>query len=386
MKKSLLVYTYSAKNAGDMAITLGALDYLTSKYDECICVSRYSVSQENYIESTKFINNRYSNVKNHPSPFHLDRSIGYFGIIKDYLIGLFKLLVFGNHLFATKIKDVDTVYFNGGNLLRCNKIADLIRLIALLKPLKVAINNNKRVVVLPHSTAETNLIGRFLLSRVLNKVDVLYAREPLSYNKFKANFPGCKVSLSTDLAFAINHGLKLNKRQRIVAITTRSQTMGDIGELNNQLKEKIKNSLIECVNHCISQGFKVKLVIQTKKDVEFTKLIYSHFNLNNNVSLYESYNVIDLINLYSSCTILIGMRLHSIILALSVGTPVIGYFKKEWGLKNPGLLTAYNQEFVFIDDKKQLLEQLKKFNFANYNKISKEIIKTKINLLNKIKF
>ena len=60
MKKSLLLYSYSAKNAGDMAITIGAFDYLSRKYDQCISISRYSKTQENYELSTDYINKRYS--------------------------------------------------------------------------------------------------------------------------------------------------------------------------------------------------------------------------------------------------------------------------------------------------------------------------------------
>jgi len=386
MTKSLLVYSYSAKNAGDMAITIGALDYLTSKYDECISISRYSKNQVSYMSSTNFINKRYDNVKNFPNPFHLDRSRGSFNIIKDYFNGLVKLIFKGDNLFYDLVNDVDAVYFNGGNLLRCNKIADFIRLIALLKPLKIALKANKKVIILPNSTAEINLIGKLLLSSVLNKVDVLYAREKLSFKKFKNDFPNCNVKLSTDIAFAIKSEILHEKREKIIAFTTRSQTMGDIAELDNKIKKKIQGSLHNCVKHCLDQGFEVKLIIQTKKDVKFTKDLYSEFSDNKKVSIHESYDVIDLINVYSSCSLLIGMRLHSIILAMSTGTPVIGFFKKEWGLKNPGLLKAYNQNFVFIDNNENdLIEAVKPYDFKIIESVSEEIIKTKNKFLKKLK-
>lgn len=386
MKKSLLVYSYSAKNAGDMAITLGALDYLTTKYDECYCISRYSLNQDNFKSSTKVINETYKNVKIYPSPFSLDRSKGKLSIIKDYLIGFYKLNFQRNNLFLELVNDVETVYFNGGNLLRCNKLTDFIRLFALLRPLQTALNANKKVVILPHSTAEINFFGKLLLKPVLKKVDVLYAREELSYNKFKFFFPECNVQLSTDLAFAIkNKYAEVNKR-KVVAFTTRSQTMGDIGELSYEMKNKIMLTLESCVNYCLDAGYEVKLIVQTKKDLQFTKNLHLKFSNVEKVSFYESYDVKELIKIYSSCSLLIGMRLHSIILALSTGTPVIGYFKKEWGLKNPGLLSTYKQKYVFLDDvNNNLLEVLKSHDFEGIESVSAKIIKTKKILLKKLK-
>jgi len=57
--------------------------------------------------------------------------------------------------------------------------------------------------------------------------------------------------------------------------------------------------------------------------------------------IIEEYNVFELMNIYSNCDVLVGMRLHSIILALKVGTPCIGLFHENWGLKNPGLMEGH---------------------------------------------
>ena len=80
------------------------------------------------------------------------------------------------------------------------------------------------------------------------------------------------------------------------------------------------------------------------------------------------------------------MRLHSIILAMSTGTPAIGYFKKEWGLKNPGLLSSYGQKYVFLDDaNNSLLEVLKSYDFEEIESVSSKITETKKILLKKLK-
>lgn len=35
----------------------------------------------------------------------------------------------------------------------------------------------------------------------------------------------------------------------------------------------------------------------------------------------------------------VAMSLHAAILALSVGTPALGFFAEEWGLKNAGIMS-----------------------------------------------
>ena len=152
------------------------------------------------------------------------------------------------------------------------------------------------------------------------------------------------------------------------------------------MKNKIMLTLESCVNFCLNTGYEVKLIVQTKKDLRFTRDLYLKFSNIEKVSFYESYDVNELIKIYSSCSLLIGMRLHSIILAMSTGTPAIGYFKKEWGLKNPGLLSAYGQKYVFLDDaNNSLLEVLKSYDFEETESVSSKITETKKILLKKLK-
>lgn len=380
--KALLVYSYSSKNAGDMAITLGALDLLKSRYKHIKMISRYSEFDQNFNESKEEILKRNPNIQLIGSPFELDRSKGNLGVYKNYLTGLGRLL-FGNSFFVQAITDVDMVFFNGGNLLRCNSFSDFARLVALMKPLKVAQKLKKPVIILPHSTAETNLLGKIILKGVLNKSHKIYVREPKSFKKFKSMYPKANFVLTTDLAFAINEKIN-NKREKIIALTTRSQTMGDLNSLSADKKGLIMDQLKDCIEYCLKNGYKVLLVSQTKKDIHFTKLIEKNFK-NSNVEHIINLNTIELIKIYSKCSLIIGMRLHSIILALSTGTPAIGFFSKEWGLKNPGLMNAYNQKYCFLEDLNlSLLDILEDHDFTQTNEIEKNIKLKKKQLLEKL--
>lgn len=355
--KALLIYSYSAKNAGDLAITLGALDLLSYNKNEISTISRYSANDEQYKASSAYVKKRYQDLKIYPSPFELNRNTSKVGVLKQYLIGFLKILgVKTNTEFKKLIQGFDKVYFNGGNLLRCNSVTDFIRLVALIYPLKFAIKSNIPVVILPQSTAKINFWGRKLLKPVLNAAEKVYCREELTYKIFKQYFPKAPLQLNTDMAFYINHGVsKTQQESKKIAITTRSQTIGDINELSASKKQQIKQALHDVTNNLLDLGHQVVFVVQTKKDMAFTHEIFSDFNnQNNKVEFFENYDPIELIKFYSTCDLLIGMRLHSIILALASGTPCVGYFDRSWGLKNPGILKAYNQKFTYLDEEKKL--------------------------------
>lgn len=379
--KALLVYSYSSKNAGDMAITLGAIDLLSPKYNSIIMISRYSENDENFKESRIEILNRNPNIELIGSPFELNRNKGKLYILKNYFFGFIKLYT-KQSFFVKVINDVDKVFFNGGNLLRCNSFSDLFRLIALMKPIKVAVKLKKPVIILSHSTAETNLLGRLILKSILNKIHKIYVREPKSLEKFKKMYPEANFVLTTDLAFAINEKVKAN-REKIVAITTRSHTMGDLGNFNVEKKNLIVSQLEECITFCLKNNLKVLLVSQTKKDISFTEMIANKYN-SEHVQHIVSLETVQLITTYSKCSLIIGMRLHSIILALSTGTPAIGLFSKEWGLKNPGLMEAYNQKYCFIEDGTSILDLLKNHDFSQTKEVERQILLTKNQLLNKL--
>lgn len=91
----------------------------------------------------------------------------------------------------------------------------------------------------------------------------------------------------------------------------------------------------------------VIVVVQTEKDYETSQA----FAIKHGVKLIKSHNVLELIEVYRNVDLLLGMRLHSIILALSVGTPCLGLFYKQWGLKNPGMMSCFNMPYKFWEDR-----------------------------------
>ena len=128
---------------------------------------------------------------------------------------------------------------------------------------------------------------------------------------------------------------------------------------------------------------------QTEKDINFTKQVYEKYENNRNVSFILSKDPLELRKIYSEVDLLIGMRLHSIILATSVGTPAIGIFDSSWGKKNPGTMKKFELPFILnLEGEWHIQDYIEDIikNRQSYSKRIKEIIGyEKVNLVGQIK-
>jgi polysaccharide pyruvyl transferase WcaK-like protein len=375
MKRVLLYYAFSGKkNAGDLAMTLGAIDLLLQKEIELTVVSRYA-NDDYFRENAEYLKKLYPLIKVLPCPFEFNRSASRFTVIMRYFTGLLKLIgVIPESVLRNQIKYFDKVYFNGGNSLHCTSLTDFIRMMALLYPLRLAKKAKVPFVILPQSTTEFNWLGRQIIKPILNTTEKVYCREALSYDVFKKYFPRSPIFLNTDLVFfmrRIQYTQKIITRK--VAITIRTGTIGDYHDLPHIKIKQIEDILIAITRILLQSNYKIIFVAQSEKDMLFTKRAQEHFANTENVLFYKSDDPLALRNFYRTCDLLIGMRLHSILLALSAGTTCIGYFDKNWGLKGPGILSDYKQDYAFIGEEEKLLELVKKNLENSLDKNEKDI-------------
>src|SRR5690606_24324325 len=78
-KQVFLSYGYSAKNAGDLAICLGAIDLLIKKGYKVVVLSKYNRRDSEFLESKNYYESRYgANVKVLEAPFTLNRNANLF--------------------------------------------------------------------------------------------------------------------------------------------------------------------------------------------------------------------------------------------------------------------------------------------------------------------
>lgn len=349
-KSVSLIYGYSEKNAGDFAITLGAIDVLLHMGFHVKLFSRYCSKNRDYHESKKSLIERYGDeIEIFESPFNLDRTDNILNTSINYVRGVLVVLgVNRQSRFRRELLSTDLLIFNGGNLFRCSSFIDFTRLIALLYPLKIAQKVKKPYLIFPQSASTLNRVGKYVLKPILQKAQTVMLREKESYQYLQAMISNKNFVQTIDLAYFIDKSnLKHIDKNYIgyVAFTLRFHTVGDIKYLPKKEIDKICRTVGKIITQ-IRKTHKILIIVQTKKDEELSKKIAE----DNGVELLVCYDVQILISTYKQVSLLIGMRLHSMILALSVGTPCIGLFYKEWGLKNPGLMKYFDMPFYFFDE------------------------------------
>jgi polysaccharide pyruvyl transferase WcaK-like protein len=343
------------KNAGDFAITLGTIDYFHSRGHEIDVLSKDCVNDVNYVKSEKYLKNRYHDISIYPNKFKLRRKNKLLLLI-DYTIGFFKT-IFCCHrrYYKTLFNRYDSILFGGGNILRGESFHDYIRLRAMVYPLRFA--KNKPIYILPSSTSNTNTMCKRIIGRLIGESETCFVREKESFERFLAMYPifADKFLLGIDMAFYAISGGEQNpikqpsKEEGEIGITIRAKTIGDLYDFSSDKKMQITQdilSFIKCNKHR-----KFKFIVQTNEDKKLTYEIFMKSQaLGYQVNYIESFDPIELINLYSNIDCLVAMRLHSAILCLVSGRPVIGYFDKSWGFKNPGLMKWFNMPYSYLGD------------------------------------
>lgn len=350
--KCLLAYIYGLENAGDFAICLGSIDYLLDHYAEVVAVSRFSEKDPRHREILCYLSQRYGDrVILLPSPFSLDRSSG-FKTVESYAkgaISLARCMVFGWK--NETVRECSCVYINGGNILRCATLTDYVRLKPFLFFSKLARRNGIPCIFLPQSTTEIKKYGEKSILRELNQAALVCLRESQSFNLIN-DVMAENLLLSIDMAYFIRDFTrvpsKYNVDKNTVCITLRNYSIGDLEELDILSQNEIQKAILRLISALKEKNITPLIIVQTRKDLEFSETVASLCDYK--VEILEEHDPLILRAIYASCRCLVGMRLHSLILASSVGTPIVGYFDRSWGLKNPGTLGDLKMPYAFIGD------------------------------------
>ncbi|MCF1680002.1 MULTISPECIES: polysaccharide pyruvyl transferase family protein [Tetragenococcus] len=397
MKKALVFYLWGRKNAGDMAISMGAASLLIEKGYDVTFISKFTENQSDFIDSKQYIESYFKQVTVEPGIFELDREKSFMQMCKYYLNGIKKIMIPSkNKKLANYIKEFDLICLNGGNLLRGEKLVDYARLVALFYPFVVGKQSNKRMIILPQSTAENSFIGTEIIKRSLKNFDLVCVRENISYEKLKEKMGNVNFFKTTDLAFYIKDSVlatkKFNKKyeatikknEENIAIVLRGTTIGDLGNLNNSQRQEIATNIINYVTKCSDQQ-NIFFVVQTLKDQEFTKYVINRIKREKQPIMIVENDTMVLREIYKNMEYVVAMRLHASILAMSSKTPVIGYFNKNWGGKNQGIMeeigmpwTYDGQKLIELTERIVKKEEAYKGNIENFITHEKSEIRKKI--------
>ena len=244
---------------------------------------------------------------------------------------------------AVKILDdyvhADVIIFAGGGYLRSQAdIKQALNLLLQLVPFVIAKTCRGKIIVAPISFGPFayNWQGR-LTAKILNGCDVVAAREEKSY-KLMRSYGVKNLLLLNDLALLVNKTKTIKKKNTIVGFTIRYWLRSRVQQ------EKLEFSYAQALIRLSQRtGATIQPIIQVaspdfpfEDDKEAVRRVYNHISDGHvPVSVpIKLKSVNHAAKVYGSLDLLLGMRMHSNILAATQGVPfvAISYEHKTEGI------------------------------------------------------
>jgi len=378
-KKVVLAYAYGTTNAGDHALTLGALRLL-EEIDvpvEVTVISRYSPQQEPS-EATRDIREKFPGVRTVPSPFAFSRSSKVSRLLEKLhglglvafvlLLPRIALSLLRHNEALMEIADADLVLCNGGNLFYWNRHRkSLPRLVALAFPMMLARRIGTPYAFLPQTMGPfEGRVPTLLFQDLFEHSKFLLLREPISkeHAAVVANLEKTRTAVVPDLAFVSSPEVSASRpvvrelggessasdeTMPFLAVTLRSSQLGDPEvttdqRVDRQATEHVASYMAEVVVPVAEeQGLGVTVVVQTTNDEEVSERFAElcRAKIDREVRLVTERDPASLSDLYEKAELLVGMRLHSMIFALRRDTPTMGVYLEHFGPKIEGTLQMF---------------------------------------------
>jgi colanic acid/amylovoran biosynthesis protein len=340
----LIINAYSYKNRGDSGIIVATIKLLREIFPNC----KIDIMSNFYKENINFYKN-YDVNSIEPIWNNTKR-----GMIKNYIKGLIfalKVMTLPTLIPLRKknnLKKYDLVISAGGGYLYSSKKGPLgYGLMNSLFNMLYFKNHNIPVILFPQSVGPFNYeIDKKVVSRVLNKIDLVMSREPISTNLLKEIGVEKNIIEIPDIAFILEpkkisldflYNLLGNNYNNYfkIGITVMDWLFARKGktekDINNYL-DKIAYSLKE-IKHKFN-NLKVYIFPQVDVGDKDTDLYVSKQFLNkllaDNISakLVSLENIYDpeiTVSIYSQMDVFIASRMHSSIFALAGGVPTIAF-------------------------------------------------------------
>jgi hypothetical protein len=373
-----------------MAINQGSLKYLNTLYDSVTpqVVSIHPEESAEYQKASEILPWNDLSYELLGGPMHYDPKTQtpleqYTGLSGDglrYALDLFNGRIYPTGFqtqMAEEITDSEFLFYNGGNLIHHKR--NLPYLLGVLYPLQVAKWNDIPYGLLPHTIFDIE--GRYepLIRSILEGAEFVWTRDGQSYDYLASEF-----SLSTPILNGLDTAFFLDEPtvsagdtgdrsdgQR-VAVVPRFSTLGDTGELGTDNAEQ---QFVQFLKALTRAGHEVILTVQTKVEEEWATNNEAVLDAHD-VTVFTSYQPQELREHYDDVDLLVTMRLHAGIFALSTGTPAIGLYRDEWGPKTPGTWAniglsefTLSHEEITVDRLLALCNRV----FDNYSEIEQTI-------------
>ena len=252
----------------------------------------------------------------------------------------------------------DVIIFSGGGYLRSQKgVRQSLNLLLQLVPFVVAKSVKRKIIVAPNSFGPFAYTWQYkATAKVLNCCDIVAAREEKSYALMKSY--GVKnLLLLNDLALLVNKTKSINKKNNIVGFTIRNWLHNPVQQ--EKLEFSYANALIRLSKRT---GATIAPIIQVasrdfpfeddKESVRrvYNRLVAGHVPVSVPIKLKSLKHAA---NVYGRLDLLLGMRMHSNILAATQGVPfvAVSYEHKTDGIAKQIGMEKYCISADMVDGK-----------------------------------
>lgn len=381
MPKIVISNCWSFYNKGDAAITISTVNQIHKMFEN-YDITLLAVDSKSFVdhkESFKVpvkilpmihVVQPFKNIRMlysatlHYSKSYLPPIGSLYLILQLFLLSIISKFSRRVQEITSEIDQADLIIAVGGNYLWSNEgFYNQIIPLFYAKFLK-----KKKVIFLGHSIGPFKPgIDRWIAKLLFEKIDAIMFREEISYNYIYKNILPLKNGIvSSDLAFLLEHTRSKEKmKKQIVGFTIRKWL-----KESPELFQRYLSSIIALIEMLSGKGYKVYLIPFSylpgqENDVEICNLVLEMINTQHRNNVYKiSWKNMSPIQIMENLheldiSILVGTRLHSVILASIAGIPsiIISYqhFKalgisKQLGIDNL-LLKIDEMNFKVLKDK-----------------------------------
>ena len=254
------------------------------------------------------------------------------------------------------IKECDMLISGGGSLLQ--DVTSWKTIPYYLGIIKIGLFYRKKVVFYSQGIGPVNRWwNRWLIKKVASKVDQIFVRESMSGKLLEEIGVNAPISIAIDPVFGI--GLKEDTNKEVKEKVSRNKKVGVY--LRPWKYDKIMiESVCHSLKYLIEEDYDIYLLsMQHKPDVEVAKQVAKKLNHPKVYLVEEPLTVDETLAYTAQFDFILSMRLHSAIMAVAVGTPIIALSydpKVENVMNEMGLKHAIKVEHL---NDTNLLEKIK---------------------------
>jgi colanic acid/amylovoran biosynthesis protein len=414
-KKVIIVYCWGNRNAGDKAITRGTINLFKKIFPRSVItvVSIFNDRNLEFRESYLYINNKYhivNVVPNFLSFFNLKnfKFLNRLFLFFSFISPRFFSKIFPKNNGLKELINSNLVVLNCGHLLFWNRRMgkSLKSLFFFTYPLIIA-----KMLRIPYGLYGQsfgpfefvyleNVIKKFLKWLLLGSsfINVRESQSKKEINKIICKSE-CNIKTLLDSSFFLKEGnckkskLILKeynlKPNGFIIFTLRLSKRGSKKPLEvkkyNEYALKLSNFISRFIEE---KRVPVLIVNQVYTDIKDALFVYNLLQDKHKKLCYiikEELLPEDLKNLYKDAKVLVGMRFHSLVFAISMSTPVLGIYYYDIGPKIFGIMRDFGMEdYVFdIESKKdgdflRAIDELFKSRYKISESLRKEVSRLKV--------